>query len=118
MDTTRLMYWIEEREAIRVRRAAGEPGPWTTDRILQDWSFCNCRREHDRVTRWITVQWRQPHADDPDLWFAMTVARFVNWPDTLEALGYPVPWDREHFVSVLLALAASDAKVWGPGYNI
>ena len=35
-------------------------------------------------------------ADDRDLWFAMVIARFVNLPDTLAALGYPVPWDPEH----------------------
>ena len=43
----------------------------------------------DRTTRWIADNWRTPHVDDPDVWFAMVIARFVNWPDTLAALGYP-----------------------------
>jgi hypothetical protein len=113
-----LLYWIKEREAIRLRRAAGAPPPWTDDRILQAWSFCNVRREDDRVTRWIAKNWREPNAGDPDLWFAMCVARFVNWPHTLVELGYPVPWDRERFVAVITARMARKETCFGPAYNI
>jgi alpha-glutamyl/putrescinyl thymine pyrophosphorylase clade 1 len=101
MDTTQLLYWIRERQAIRIRRANGEPRPWTQDEILQTWRFCNVRREDDRTTRWISEHWREPHATDLDLWFAMTVARFVNWPDTLAELGFPVPWEPDHFLRVM-----------------
>ena len=31
----------------------------------------------------------------------MVVARLVNWHESLEKIGYPVPWCPEHFVSVL-----------------
>ena len=118
IDTTRLLYWIQEREAIRLRRAAGQPRPWTNDPILATWSFTNVKREHDRVTIWIREDWCEPHADDPDLFFAMAVARLVNWPDTLAELGYPIPWDREHLVAVVQARAARGEKVWGDAYNI
>jgi alpha-glutamyl/putrescinyl thymine pyrophosphorylase clade 1 len=112
---TRLLEFIEEREAIRRRREAGEPPPWTADPVLATYSFCNVRREDDRVTRWIAANWRAPNADNPECWFGMAVARLVNWPDTLEALGWPVPWDRERFVAVLGGRAG---KVWGDAYNI
>ena len=92
MDTTQLLYWIHEREAARLRRAAGKSPPWTDDPILQEWSFCNVRREDDRVTRWIATNWRGPKCDDPDLWFAMVLARFVNLPETLAEIDYPVPF--------------------------
>ena len=118
MNTTRLLYWVKEREAIRLRREAGEPPPWTSDPILRDWSFCNVRREHDRVTRWIAEQWRAPHAADTDLFFAMAVARLVNWPDTLAELGYPVPWDRDHFVTVLQAREVRSDQLFGGAYII
>jgi hypothetical protein len=106
-----LLYWIQEREAIRLRRATGQLRPWTNDPILDSWSFCNVRREDDRVTCWIAVNWREPHANDQDLFFAMAVARLVNWPDTLAELGYPVPWDREHFITTLRARAGRGEKV-------
>ncbi len=94
----RLLAFVLERETIRLKRAAGEPPPWTEDPILAAYRFCNVRREHDKVTQWIKTEWREPHALDPDLWFAMCVARFVNWPDTLAKIGYPVPWQPVHFL--------------------
>jgi ParB-like chromosome segregation protein Spo0J len=113
-----LLYWMGEREAIRQRRAAGDPPPWTDDLILRDWSFCNVRREDDRVTRWIAANWREPHATDPDLFFAMCVARFVNWPDTLATLGFPVPWDAERFLSVMAARKTRGEKCYHMAYRI
>ena len=113
-----LIAWIAEREAIRVRREAGQPKPWTDDPILRAWRFCNIRRENDKVTRWIAQNWREPNAADPDLFFAMAVARLVNWPDTMTVLGYPVPFDGDHFITVLQTRAAEGAKVWGEAYNI
>jgi len=109
-----LLYWIEERERIRVRKEAGSPAPYTDDEILRTGRFCNVRRENDRVTRWITDHWRTPHADDPDLFLAMTVARLVNKAETLAALGYPLPWDPEHFLRVM----AQCEKPYGSAYTI
>src|SRR5262249_12381746 len=82
--------------------------------ILAEWSFCNVYRERDRVTCWIRDRWRDPHRDDPDLWFAMAVARLVNWPETLSALGWPVPWRPEHFLQVM----GRGGKVYGDAYMI
>ena len=108
----RLVAWIAEREAIRLRRAAGESPPWSGDEIFQSWSFTNVRREDDRVTKWIWETWREPHADDPDLWFAMVVARFVNEPATLAEIGYPVPWDPQHFLAVMKERKARGEKLY------
>jgi hypothetical protein len=118
MKAAEFLFWIREREAIRILRASGAPPPFTDDPILREWSFCNVRREDDRTTRWIAEHWRSPHADDPDLWFAMCVARFVNWPETLADLGYPVPWDPEYFLRVMVARAARNETCFGPAYNI
>lgn len=110
----RLAAWILEREAIRLRRAIGTRASlglhqthkgtqerWTDDPILRDYKFCNVRREDDRVTRWIAEHWRNPHQNEDDVWFAMVVARFINWPGTLQELDYPVPWNPAHFLQVM-----------------
>jgi hypothetical protein len=57
MTQARLIAWIAEREAIRIRRESGAPQPWTNDPIMQAWSFCNVRREHDRTTIWTAKNW-------------------------------------------------------------
>lgn len=82
-------YWINERQRILLKKQAGEKWPWTDDPILQEFSFCNVFREDDRVTRWISSQWRTPYTKHPNLWFAMVVARHFNWPNTLEIVGFP-----------------------------
>jgi DNA polymerase-1 len=109
-----LLYWIEERERIRTRKDAGALGPYTDDEILRTGRFCNVRREDDRTTRWIAEYWRTPHADDPDLFLAMTIARLVNKSETLDALGYPLPWDPERFLS---GMAKCDTP-YGAAYTI
>lgn len=111
-----LFSFMREREAIRQRRTAGEPPPWTSDAILRKFHFCNIRREDDAVTTWIRVNWREPHAGDPLLWFAMAVARRFNYPPTLREIGWCIPWDPDAVERKLRALG--EAKIFGPGYLI
>ena len=121
MRTNDLFAFIKERYAILQRRQQGLPKPWTQDPILQGYRFCNVYREDDTVTKWIKENWRDPNRNDPDVWFAMTVARFVNWPDTLAELGYPVPWDDtmgQRFVNVLGDRKNRREKVFTGAYVI
>lgn len=113
-----LFAFIKERHAIYDRRQAGKPKPWTKDPILQSYRFCNMYRELDTVTIWIRENWREPHADDPDLWFAMVTARLVNWPHSLGAAGYPVPWKAAKWASVLNKRKAAGEKVFTGAYMI
>lgn len=83
-------YWIKERESIRQKKEAGLPKPWTDDPILQHYKFCNVHREDDRVTKWIKDNWRDPCRGHTNMWFAMIVARLFNWPDTLNAITFPL----------------------------
>jgi alpha-glutamyl/putrescinyl thymine pyrophosphorylase clade 1 len=48
-------YWrlAAERNAIFLRRARGEKGPWTQDPILRRYKFCNAFRAADRVTQYL-----------------------------------------------------------------
>jgi hypothetical protein len=47
----RFVAFIEEREAIRLRRESGKPWPWTQEPILQTYRFTNINRENDRVSK-------------------------------------------------------------------
>jgi hypothetical protein len=78
---------------------------------------CVCR-EDDRATRWVAGNWRAPNAADPDLWFAMSVARFVNQPATLARIGYPVPWDPENFLAVMSIPNPGGETLYNPAYMI
>jgi hypothetical protein len=107
---------VAEREAIRQRREAGQPWPWTADPILGRFYFTNMSRAQDKHTVWLWDHWCRPHADDPDLWFAMVIARETNRIETWEALGYPVPWNPEHFIDVMAH--RPKGKAYGSAYVI
>jgi hypothetical protein len=101
MRSNDLLAFIRAREMVRLAKEAGRPRPWTKNEILDTYRFCNVQREHDRVTRWIASNWREPNAGMPDLWFAMVVARLLNLPASLEAVGLPLPWKPKDFCAVL-----------------
>ena len=115
-----LLYWIGERHNIYLDRLAGRPKPWTEDPILQQYKFCNVYRELDTVTKWIDQHWRGPMSviDDDHMWFAMCVARLFNWPDTLQAIGYPVPWRPHEVLGVLHARKQAEEKVFSGAYIV
>jgi hypothetical protein len=113
-----LVKFIDERMRILVKRKEGLPKPWTKDPILQRYRFCNVQREDDTVTQWIANNWRTPHASEPDLWFVMAVARWINWPDTLAAIGYPLPWFPGSVINALKKRKTAGHKVWTGAYMI
>jgi hypothetical protein len=113
MNSAPFWEWVNERHAIYIRKAlrAGadpaklhvpqdayleecdpehfamrESGLLTRDAALAAYSFCNVFRELDRVTQWIDRNIRQPFADHPDLWMMLAIARYINWPGTLQFL--------------------------------
>lgn len=118
----RLCVFIAARETLRRMKedaeAEGKARYSVIDSILKEYRFCNVRREDDRVTRWIAQNWRTPHADHPDLWFAMVVARFINWPGTLDDVGYPVPWNPTAFCGVMERRVRRKEKVYTGAYMV
>ncbi len=114
----RFINFVNERQSVTDKRAAGLPKPWTKDPILQQYRFCNVMREDDKVTKWIAQHWRSPHKDDPELWFAMVVARHINAPATLEHLEYPVPWNKKRFYSVIENRQQRDMRIYNAAYMI
>lgn len=118
MNLKPLVYFAKERQRILLKRRSGAKPPWTSDPILQTYKFCNVFRNDDRVTNWIHTNWLHPHADDPWLWFAMGMARYFNWPPTLEGLGYPHTWDRWEIRSKLETWANEGRKIYSEAYTI
>lgn len=49
------IYWkfAHERHRVFEQRVMGAPGPWTEDRILQTYKFCNVYRAADRVSQYL-----------------------------------------------------------------
>ncbi len=112
-----LLYWINERDRMRIRKNEGAL-PYSQDPIMAGTRWCNVRREDDRVTRWIHDNWLSRNTQPDVMTFAMTVARMVNWPDTLEELGFPYDWSPDQFAAVLKGRKGRGDKVWTSAYMI
>ena len=110
--------FMNERHEIYLRRQRGVEWPWTDDPILQTYRFCNIFRELDTVTIWIRENWREPYADHKNLWFAMAMARLINWPDTLEEIGYPEKWEPKRVLDILEKRKARGDKIYTGAYII
>lgn len=116
--TELVAYWVRERESIRIKKANGERRPWTDDPILDAYRFCCVRREDDRVTRWLKYHWRDPYHSHKNLTLAVVMARFFNWPPTLEEIGFPLEWRPERVLKVLEGRRARGDQVWNSAYMI
>lgn len=118
MRTKELFYWIKERYSISQKKAAGKPKPWTNDPILQSYRFCSVHREDDTVTQWIRTNWREPHDADPNLWFAMAVARVFNNPTTLGVIGCPTPWGAKLHRRVVDYSGSRNGAIFNGAYRV
>lgn len=94
----------------------GIPKPWSDDETFRTVYFCNVRREHDRVTRFIRETY-SPWVSDRWFEYNIILSRFLNWPPTLTRLGY-----RKHHSSSeiehILARISKEGKLWGGAYII
>lgn len=89
----RLVYWITEREKIRVQRLKGKPAPWTDDEILKSYRFCNVVRLDDKVSKWLMENWYKPNFNHPNMLMACAVARHFNKPEFLDRMGFPAKYN-------------------------
>jgi hypothetical protein len=114
----KLLFFMEERQRVYLKRSAGEPWPWTQDPILQRYRFCNTYRENDKETAWLRNNWLLPYADHPNLWFAVCMFRQINWSPTLAELGFPTKWNSRKAFTMLMRRKHRGEKVYTSAYMI
>ena len=89
------LYWkfAAERQMAFERRVAGVPWPWSDDRILQEYKFCNVFRAADRVSQYMIrdVAYRDDDSTPQDRLFQIVAFRtFSNirtWNDVTAKIG-------------------------------
>jgi hypothetical protein len=91
-------YWrfAAERQNIFFKRAAGQPTPWTDDRILSRFRFTNVYRASDRVSQYLISKVQYLGAQDaPSLFFRTILFKLFNRIETWDLLkntnGEPSP---------------------------
>lgn len=120
-----LLYFIWEREVIRIVKERGGERPYTKDLVLGKYKFTNIHRSDDRVSRWVCAHLIEPYEHRPDLWFTLLIARLINWPPTLLTLlecgvipCAPEEFDAELFVETVEGCKATQSKVYSGAYMV
>ena len=120
-----LLYFIWEREVIRIARENTHPAPWTDDPVLSKYKFTNIRRIDDRVSKWILNNVIEPNSERKDLWFVLLISRFINWPPTLQHLIHDTvlfrpakEFDPEAFSMSVEAYKDAGKKVYSGAYMV
>jgi len=82
--------FMEEREAVRLRKEAGQLRPWTDDPILQEYKFTNVRRHHDRTSAQLRDNFYDQHfnASRADILMNCALARYFGTYEFMEAVGW------------------------------
>lgn len=111
------MYWVAERESIRIKKEANRDKPWTSDPIFQKTYFCNVHREDDKVTRWIRSFYSR-RVGDRMFEYNIIFSRFINNVATLEDCGYLEDHNPDELLEYLEQRATDGLKVWGGAYVI
>lgn len=118
-----LLKFMLARHDIHLKREAGAAKPWTRDKILQSYRFCNVYRELDTVTIWVRKNIREPFANHPNLWFMLCMARQINLPETLQEImdegAWPVDkYDWKKVRKIMLARQARGDKLYTGAYML
>ena len=123
--TEKFFNFMKERHAIYLSRATGKPKPWTTDRILQQWKFCNVYRELDRTTIFMRENITNPNAGAPADLMIFNCAYFRFIGDSAPFERGDLPMFIEHFPSVRASLKQNirralnhDKKVFTSAYQV
>mmetsp|Transcript_34461 Transcript_34461/g.120301 ORF Transcript_34461/g.120301 Transcript_34461/m.120301 type:complete len:462 (-) Transcript_34461:831-2216(-) len=105
--------FMQRREALRLRKEADSPWPWTGDDIFQRYKFTNVRREDDRVTRWLRLNRTAPFADAPVGVVLLNCALFRIFGTV--AFSIEVGWIRSVDDYSSTHCVAAAARVWASG---
>ena len=84
------LYWYFacERQNIFWKKINGESAPWTEDKILQEYKFCNSYRVNDRVSQYLlkNVIYNGKKYTDEDMLFRILIFKLFNKESTWELL--------------------------------
>lgn len=114
--------FLQERESVRVKKEAGEPKPWTKDKILQEYKFTNVKREHDTVTRKLREMYYENsnYSKIPLRYHLLNAAifRYFGTWEFAEALCYMTTWDPAHIKKTAKLRMEAEERVFTGAYVI
>jgi alpha-glutamyl/putrescinyl thymine pyrophosphorylase clade 1 len=109
--------YARKRQAISIRKAAGEPHPLTDDATLSKYKFTEVFRQNDRTSRHLIAEFYEPHRDAPRAEILLNGATFRCF-GTIE-FARAIGWQTEFNPAYLKQVAsAMGERVWTGAYKI
>lgn len=110
-----ISWFIEERISIWNKRTTNSPQPYTKDKIMSTYRFCNIFREFDRQTIEIHTL-LNPLRDDFELWLLnMFYCRLVAMPETIRKVGL-LSYDDKNNILIYKKLKECPSPKYGVPY--
>ncbi|ESK89922.1 uncharacterized protein Moror_770 [Moniliophthora roreri MCA 2997] len=116
-------HWCAERKAIDDRRRAGESYPWTEDKYLQQYYFCNPYRVLDRGCQFLVREVIEKGSQEPqEIIFRILLYDIFTRIETYEMLEErlgPLTWKkyrRQAYVKVLRDAYAGGMPLYTPAF--
>lgn len=110
--------WIFDRHRTKKVKDSGVPRPWTPNQILQEYKFCNIRREDDRESQYLIQNISEhPTMSLENKFYNTLFMRMYNRWSTIVKLGGPRDWsvppDIDHYNTIIEDESARDPSyVW------
>lgn len=117
-------YFAYERQNIFLRKKMGESAPWTKDRILQEYKFCNTYRVNDRVSQYLikNVIYNEKKYSDKDMIFRIILFKLFNKETTWELLENEIgditlgKFDFKRFSKILENAISKGCAIYNDAY--
>ncbi len=117
-------YFAYERQNIFWKKQNGEKAPWTNDKILQEYKFCNTYRVNDRVSQYLikNIIYNGKKYSDKDMIFRIILFKLFNKESTWELLEKEIgdiTWDRfdsNKFSQILNKAIANGQAIYNDAY--
>ena len=116
----RFCNYIHEREMIRLRRAQGQPWPWTKDPILQQYKFTNVQRKYDRTTQNFANIYRNHENDAKEETCLMNAAtfRYFGTSEWAVCVGWQRAWSAKRTLAKAKAAICKGVQVFTGAYVV
>ena len=117
-------YFAYERQNIFWKKINGENAPWTNDKILQEYKFCNSYRVNDRVSQYLlkNVIYNGKKYSNEDMLFRILLFKLFNKESTWELLinnfedGNLKTFSMEEYSKVLEEAILNGVKIYNDAY--
>lgn len=116
----RFFYYMTERESIRHKKEEGAPWPWTKDKILQNYSFTNVKREYDRTSQQFISEFYQPNFNAPreQLLLNCALARYFGTIEFMRAIGWQTDFKPKLLKDIARSRLNAGERVYTGAYII